>query len=61
MPENPMTAPELSAKFQSLTAAAMEAEDAGASLEEVTALFAGSSVKRLARRLGALRMGPYST
>ena len=51
MPENRMTAPELNAKFQSLAAAAVDAEDAGGLLEEVSALFAGSSVRRLARHL----------
>ena len=59
MPENRMTAPELNAKFQSLAAAAVDAEDAGGLLEEVSALFAGSSVRRLARHLGGLRMRPY--
>ena len=60
MPENRMTAPELNAKFQSLAAAAVDAEDAGGLLEEVSALFAGSSVRRLARHLGGLRMRPIA-
>ena len=61
MPENRMTAPELNAKFQSLAAAAVDAEHAGGLLEEVAALFAGSSVRRLARHLGGLRMRSHAT
>jgi 2-methylcitrate dehydratase PrpD len=56
MPENRMTTPELHAKFHSLAAASVEAEDAGGLLEAVTAVFDGSSVSRLARHLGALRL-----
>ena len=56
MPENRMTAPELDAKFYSLAAAAVGPEDAGALLEKVTAIFDGSSIERLARDLGALRL-----
>jgi 2-methylcitrate dehydratase PrpD len=56
MPENRMAASELHAKFHSLAAAVVDSEDAGALLDEVSAVFDGSSVRRLARRIGALRM-----
>jgi hypothetical protein len=60
MPENRMTATG-SAKFQSLAAASVNTEDAGGLLEEVSALFAGSSVRRIARHLGASRIRSHAT